>query len=91
MDVRAFQHRRHAADKNRETRDCACERATDLLSHAQLFTERSMKLFPIAIAAIALTSFLTRTSLAADAEFKPIEDAMKFAHKAPKEIGRAHV
>ena len=43
-----------------------------------------MKLLPIAIASIAFTSVLTRTSLAADAEFKPIEDAMKFAHKAPK-------
>jgi hypothetical protein len=33
------------------------------------------------ITAIAALSF---TALAADTEFKPIEDAMKFAHKAPK-------
>ena len=43
-----------------------------------------MKLLPIVIASIAFTSVLTWTSRAADAEFKPIEDAMKFAHKAPK-------
>ena len=39
-----------------------------------------MKFLPVltVAAALALKSF------AADAEFKPIEDAMKFAHKAPK-------
>lgn len=37
-------------------------------------------LFPICLLAISTAI----TAFAADEEFKPIEDAMKFAHKAPK-------
>ena len=33
---------------------------------------------------LTLTVALAVTAFAADEEFKPIEDAMKFAHKAPK-------
>ena len=39
-----------------------------------------MKLLPV----LALTAALALKAFAADEEFKPIEDAMKFAHKAPK-------
>ena len=39
-----------------------------------------MKLLPV----LTLTAALTFKAFAGDAEFKPIEDAMKFAHKAPK-------
>ena len=39
-----------------------------------------MKLLPV----LGLTAALALKAFAADEEFKPIEDAMKFAHKAPK-------
>lgn len=39
-----------------------------------------MKFLPV----LALTAALAVKAFAADEEFKPIEDAMKFAHKAPK-------
>ena len=39
-----------------------------------------MKLLPV----LGLTAAFALKAFAADEEFKPIEDAMKFAHKAPK-------
>lgn len=39
-----------------------------------------MKFLPV----LALTVVLAAKAFAVDEEFKPIEDAMKFAHKAPK-------
>ncbi len=39
-----------------------------------------MKILPV----FALTVVLAAKAFAVDEEFKPIEDAMKFAHKAPK-------
>ena len=42
-----------------------------------------MKMFPPLLPVITFTAALALNAPAAD-EFKPIEDAMKFAHKAPK-------
>lgn len=36
------------------------------------------------VSVLALTAALAFKAFAAEEEFKPIEDAMKFAHKAPK-------
>ena len=43
-----------------------------------------MQRLPHIIPALTFTAALMLTAFAADDEFKPIEDAMKFAHKAPK-------
>ncbi len=43
-----------------------------------------MKSLPFILPALAFTAAIALGAFAADAEFKPIEDAMKFAHKAPK-------
>ena len=43
-----------------------------------------MKFLPSCIAVAAFTAAITVNAFAVGDEFKPIEDAMKFAHKAPK-------
>ena len=63
----------------------SCERGAegscfDLPGAAHSVFPRRMKLLPV----LALTAALALKGFAADEEFKPIADAMKFAHKAPK-------
>ena len=43
-----------------------------------------MKRLPSLVPALIFTAALALAAFAGDEEFKPIEDAMKFAHKAPK-------
>ena len=43
-----------------------------------------MKFVLSIVPALAFTAAMAFTAFAEDSEFKPIEDAMKFAHKAPK-------
>ena len=45
---------------------------------------RAMKSLPFLLPVFTFTAAIALNAFAADAEFKPIEDAMKFAHKAPK-------
>lgn len=44
----------------------------------------AMKLLPSFLPVLAFTAALSAGAFAEGEEFKPIEDAMKFAHKAPK-------
>ena len=43
-----------------------------------------MKCLPSLVPTLLFTAAVALTAFAADDEFKPIEDAMKYAHKAPK-------
>ncbi len=43
-----------------------------------------MKCLPSIVPVLTFTAALTLAAFAGEEEFKPIEDAMKFAHKAPK-------
>ena len=55
-----------------------------LLAQGRSAFSRVMRFLPSIVPVLTFTAALAVTAFSADEEFKPIEDAMKFAHKAPK-------